>query len=105
MGEAPGSWGRFSDPAVLIMSSLADGPKHGYAMSKDIESFAGVSLQPATLYGALARLETRGLIEALPTQERRRPYLLTTQGAGVLEAQLRALRSVAVTGLRRLATA
>lgn len=105
MADDPASWGRFSDPALLIMSSLADGPKHGYAMSKDIEGFAGVSLQPATLYGALARLETRGLIRALPTQERRRPYRLTTQGAEILEAQLRALRSVAVTGLRRLATA
>jgi DNA-binding PadR family transcriptional regulator len=105
MTEDPASWGRFSDPAVLIMSSLADGPKHGYAMSKDIETFSGVSLQPATLYGALTRLEARGLIQALPAQERRRPYRLTAHGAEVLETQLRALRSVAVTGLRRLATA
>jgi DNA-binding PadR family transcriptional regulator len=97
-------FGRHADPAVLIMSSLADGPKHGYAITKDIEDFAGVSLQPATLYGAVSRLEARGLIEALPAEERRRPYRLTASGAEALGAQLKRLQSVAVTGLRRLAT-
>jgi len=97
--------GRFADPSMLIMSSLAAGPKHGYAMSKDIETFAGVSLQPATLYGAVARLETRRLIEALPAQERRRPYRLTEHGARVLAAQLRSVQTIAATGLSRLATA
>ncbi len=45
--------GRSSGPASLILSSLADGTKHGYALTKDIESFAGVRLAPGTLYEAL----------------------------------------------------
>jgi DNA-binding PadR family transcriptional regulator len=97
--------GRFADPSLLILSSLAGGPKHGYAISKDVESFAGVSMQPATLYGAVARLETRGLIEPLPAQERRRPYRLTDHGAKVLEAQLHGAQAVVSVGLNRLATA
>jgi DNA-binding PadR family transcriptional regulator len=97
--------GRFADPSLLILSSLAGGPKHGYAISKDVESFAGVSMQPATLYGAVARLETRGLIEPLPAQERRRPYRLTGHGAKVLAAQLRSAQAVVSVGLNRLAIA
>lgn len=97
--------GRFTDPSPLILSSLADRPKHGYAMSKDIEAFAGVVLQPATLYGAVARLAARGLIEAMPAEERRQPYRLTEHGATVLAAQLRRVQAVAATGLARLTTA
>jgi DNA-binding PadR family transcriptional regulator len=96
--------GRFGDPAVLILSSLADGEKHGYALIRDIEGFAGVTLGPGTLYGALSRLEERGLIEALPAEERRRPYRITALGASELEAYLRHARAIATTGLRRLAT-
>jgi DNA-binding PadR family transcriptional regulator len=98
-----GDQGRFSDPSLLVMSSLADGPKHGYAMTKDIQRFAGVILGPGTLYGALARLQHQGLIEALPADDRRRPYRLSDRGAEVLAAQLAALQQVAATGLRRLA--
>jgi DNA-binding PadR family transcriptional regulator len=105
MPEELVEFGRFADPSLLILSSLAGGPKHGYAISKDVESFAGVSMQPATLYGAVARLETRGLIEPLPAQARRRPYRLTAHGAKVLEAQLRGAQAVASVGLNRLATA
>ena len=49
------------------MASLADGAKHGYAITRDVEEIAGVTLGPGTLYGALARLEERGLIEPLPS--------------------------------------
>jgi DNA-binding PadR family transcriptional regulator len=98
-----GDLGRFSDPSLLVMSSLADGPKHGYAMTKDIQRFAGVMLGPGTLYGALARLQHQGLIEALPADDRRRPYRLSDRGAAVLAAQLTTLQQVAATGLRRLA--
>jgi len=49
--------GRFSEPGLLILVSLADGPKHGYAILEDIDQLAGVRLGPGTLYGALARLE------------------------------------------------
>ncbi len=96
--------GRFADPAVLILSSLAGGDKHGYALVKDVEAFSGVTLGPGTLYGALARLEQRGLVEALPAQERRRPYRLTATGASALHAYLTHAREVTRTGLARLAT-
>lgn len=96
--------GRFSDPSLLILASLADGPKHGYAMMEDIEQMAGVKLGPGTLYGALARLDQRGLIESLPAEERRRPYRLTGLGAAALRESLHGLESFAATGLRRLAT-
>lgn len=96
--------GRFANPALLILSSLADGPKHGYSIGRDIEAFAGVVLQPATLYGAVARLEAGGLIDALPADQRRRPYRLTERGADILAVQLRSVHAVA-TGLARLATA
>jgi DNA-binding PadR family transcriptional regulator len=95
--------GRFADPAVLVLSSLAGEDRHGYALIKDIEEFAGVTLGPGTLYGALTRLEERGLIEALPAEDRRRPYRLTAAGASALNDYLRHARTVAAVGLRRLA--
>ena len=103
-GENTGltGFGRYAGPATLIMSSLADGPKHGYALTKDVEEFAGVRLAPGTLYEALARLESQGLIEALEPEDRKRPYRLTARGAQALQAQLAAQRKVAETGLRRL---
>lgn len=93
----------FTEPGVLVLTSLADGPKHGYALAKDIESFAGIKLGPGTLYGALSRLEERGWIEALPAEDRRRPYQITSAGAEHLAAYLKTARHVAATGLRRLA--
>ncbi len=95
--------GRFSDPSLLILASLAGGPKHGYAMMEDIAAMTGARLGPGTLYGALARLERRGWIEPLPTDDRRRPYRLTGAGAAVLHEQLKSLEAFAATGLRRLA--
>ncbi len=94
--------GRFSAPGLLILVSLADGPKHGYAMVADISRFAGQRLGPGTLYGALARLERLGLIEALPATARRRPYRLSSSGAGVLRSELANWQQVASAGLRRL---
>jgi DNA-binding PadR family transcriptional regulator len=94
--------GRYAGPATLILSSLAEGAKHGWALTADIEEFAGVRLQPGTLYGALTRLEQDGLIEALAADGRRRPYRLTTSGASALQAQLTSQRRVADVGLRRL---
>lgn len=92
----------FTEPVVLVLTSLADGPKHGYALAKDIESFAGAKLGPGTLYGALARLEDRGWIEALPSDDRRRPYQITSAGADALGEHLRAVQRVTAAGLRRL---
>jgi DNA-binding PadR family transcriptional regulator len=102
MSQQLATLGRYTGPATLILSSLADGPKHGYALMQDIEGFAGVTLRPGTLYGALLRLEGMGLIEALPGDGRRRPYKLTLDGAQALEVQLTAQRRVADVGLRRL---
>ncbi len=92
----------FTEPVVLVLTSLAEGPKHGYALAKDIEAFAGIKLGPGTLYGALTRLEDRGWIEALPADDRRRPYQITAAGAESLGAHLAAAQQVTATGLRRL---
>ena len=75
-------------PLLLIMASLAEGAKHGYAITRDVQEIAGVTLGPGTLYGAIARLEERGLIEPLEADDRRRPYRLTGSGAAVLREQL-----------------
>lgn len=98
-----GGPGRFAEPAVLVLVSLAEGPKHGYAITADVERVAGIRLGPGTLYGALARLEERGLIEALPSGDRRRPYRLTHSGAAALRAHIATLKRVAAAGARRLA--
>jgi DNA-binding PadR family transcriptional regulator len=93
---------RAPDPGVLVLSSLAGGPKHGYAITRDVEELAGVKLGPGTLYGALARLEERELIEALPAEDRRRPYRLTAAGSTALAEHLHSLERVTRTGLERL---
>ena len=96
--------GRYTGPATLILSSLAQGDKHGYALTKDIEEFAGVHLAPGTLYAALDRLVASGLIEAVKAPGRRRPYRLTGLGAKVLRGHLETQRRVVNVGLRRLTT-
>jgi DNA-binding PadR family transcriptional regulator len=96
---------RSSDPSLLILASLAEGAKHGYAITRDVHEIAGVTLGPGTLYGAIARLEERGLIEPLKADDRRRPYRLTRSGAAVLREQLTAQERVASVGLRRLSAA
>jgi len=98
-----GTFGRYAGPATLILSSLADGAKHGYALTKDIEAFAGIRLAPGTLYEALSRLENQKLIEAVPSEDRKRPYRLTAAGAAALRIHLDAQRQTAEVGLRRLA--
>ncbi len=95
--------GRFSEPALYILISLADGPKHGYAITQDIEAVAGQKLGPGTLYGAIARLEARRWIEPLPPEDRRRPYRLTAGGQRVLRHRLENLQSLARVGRARLA--
>lgn len=94
--------GRFSDPSLLILSSLAGGDKHGYAMMEDIFAFSGTHLEPGTLYGALTRLERRGWIEALPSADRRRPYRITPQGLQALQEQLQTMHQIVTTSLERL---
>jgi DNA-binding PadR family transcriptional regulator len=95
--------GFFSNPALLILTSLAGGSKHGYAMMEDIRVFSGVRLGAGTLYGAITRLEQNGLIEPLPEENRRRPYRLTLRGAALLRQTLLELERFSGIGLRRLA--
>jgi DNA-binding PadR family transcriptional regulator len=94
-----------SDPTLLILASLAEGDKHGYAMMTDIQAFANVELGPGTLYGAITRLEERGFIRAVGGADRRQPYRLTAAGKRHLESQLAALDAVVRIGLRRLGQA
>ena len=86
--------GRFADPSVLILTSLADGPRHGYAIMTDVAGFSGVQMEPGTLYGALSRLERRGWVRPLAAQERRRPYEITAAGQAVLAEQLKTMQQV-----------
>ena len=74
--------GRFAEPWLLILTSLADGPKHGYAIMTDVAAFSGVRMEPGTLYGALSRLERRGWVRPLATAERRRPYEIAATWPG-----------------------
>jgi DNA-binding PadR family transcriptional regulator len=94
--------GYFSDPPLLVLASLADGPKHGHAMIEDIVRLCGTRLGPGTLYGAITRLEQDGLIESLPTEQRRYPYRITSKGVQLLHAKLTTLRRLAHAGLKRL---
>ena len=91
-----------SDPTLLVLASLADGDKHGYAMIDDIQSFAGVRLGAGTLYGAITRLEERGWIRSIESDDRRRPYRLTAEGRRYLREQLAGLDQIVKTGQRRL---
>ena len=97
------NFGHNEGTVTLILSSLAGGEKHGYALVKDVERFSGVRIAPGTLYEALARLEKGSLIEHVESDDRRRPYRLTALGAAALQDQLRSQRRVANVGLRRLA--
>lgn len=94
--------GQHNDPPLLILTSLAEGPKHGYALLRDVESFAGVRLGPGTLYGAIGRLEERGLIEPAAPEGRARPYRLTGAGVVALEVRLSELSAIVGEGHARL---
>ena len=96
---------RANDPPILILTSLAGGPKHGHALSRDIEGFAGVVLGPGALYGAITRLEERGLIEALESEDRRRPYRISATGSAYLSEAVVEMQRLADEGARRLASA
>jgi DNA-binding PadR family transcriptional regulator len=102
MKQSFGELGRFTEPSLYILVSLSGGPKHGYAIMTDVEEISGTPMGPGTLYGALARLERRGLIEALEPEDRRRPYRLTGLGATTLQSQLESLDGFVRTALKRL---
>ena len=94
--------GHYSDPPLLVLASLSNGPKHGHAMIEDILGLCGTQLGPGTLYGAIARLEQQGWIEPLPAEERRRPYRITAEGMRVLRARLATLQQFVKAGVERL---
>ena len=91
-----------SDPTILVLSSLAEADKHGYAIMADVETFAGVRLGPGTLYGAITRLEERGFIRPVSSDDRRQPYRITAAGKKFLQDELSSLEQVIRTGMRRL---
>ena len=91
-----------TDPTILVLASLADGEKHGYAMMEDIRQFAGLRLGPGTLYGAITRLEQRGWIRAVASEDRRQPYAITPAGKQYLEEQMATMDQVVRTAMRRL---
>ncbi len=97
--------GRFADPSLLILTSLADGPKHGYAIMTDVAEFGDVGMEPGTLYGALTRLERRGWIRPLESDDRRRPYEITAAGQTVLGEQLASMQRIVRVGRQRIAPA
>src|SRR5580704_6269687 len=90
--------GHYSDPPLLVLASLASGPKHGHAMIEDIAGMSGTRLGPGTLYGAIARLEQQGWIEPWAVEDRRRPYRITADGLHVLRSKLNTLQQFAKAG-------
>jgi DNA-binding PadR family transcriptional regulator len=94
---------KWSDPGLLVLGSLADGPKHGLAILADLRETAESGLGPGTLYGVIARLESRGLIERLDAEDaRRRPYQLTTRGIEVLRAQVETMEQFVTRSATRI---
>lgn len=93
------------DPITLILTSLATGEKHGYAMMDDIAAFSGVRLGAGTLYGAITRMEERGLIRPVKSEDRRQPYSLTALGRKQLAEAVHGLNRFVLTATERLKTA
>ncbi len=93
---------RWADPPLLVLASLAGEPKHGYAITQDVAETMGVRLSAGTLYAVISRLESRGLIEALESDDRRRPYRLTAAGARALAEQTERMHQVTLLTRQRL---
>jgi DNA-binding PadR family transcriptional regulator len=91
-----------TDPIILILASLAEGEKHGYAMMEDVFAFAGVRLGPGTLYGAITRMEERGMIAPVESADRRQPYRITPMGRKQLADAVAAMDKVVSTVAGRL---
>ncbi|MCA1825291.1 MAG: PadR family transcriptional regulator [Mycobacteriales bacterium] len=105
MREVKMSDGRGNNPSLEVLLSLLGGPMHGYAIADDIESRTGQRPGPGTLYGAISRLEERGLIAAAPAQDRRRPYRITRAGIDAAREELGQMQATVRVGLRRLRAA
>ncbi len=96
---------RFGDPGVMILACLLEGPLHGYAIIEQVCTDFGVRLGPGTLYGALAKLEAKGLVEPVQAEGRRRPYRMTSSGEAAIRSQIEVWRRVVTTTLPRLGLA
>ncbi len=94
--------GPSSDPETLILTSLVNGPKHGYAVMQDIERFSGTKLGPGTLYTAITRLVESGKIAPERVEDRQRPYRITEEGLNRLSEELAKMQKIARFGIRRL---
>src|SRR5215831_15749729 len=96
-----------SEAVVLILTSLADEPRHGYALIKDIESLSGgrVGLSTGTLYGAIRRLVEDGLIEPFDQEDTSRDkqaYRLTSEGRKQLRMELERMKQLTQKAAARL---
>lgn len=97
------------EPTLLLLTALADAPRHGYALIQEIAAISGgrVKMRTGTLYGALDRLLGQGLIEVTAEEivdgRARRTYALTDVGRGALATEAERLRAVATEAERRLA--
>lgn len=92
---------------MLILTSLADQPRHGYGLIKDIESLSGgrVRMSTGTLFGALRRLLEEGWIERFESQNtsrQKQSYRLTALGRGQLQVELERMKQLTRAGLARL---
>ncbi|SEP53038.1 PadR family transcriptional regulator [Amycolatopsis saalfeldensis] len=93
-----------NDAQMLVLTVLAEGPCHGYAINTGIEALTGSRLRPGSLYGALARLEGRSLIEPATdgADDRHRTVRITDAGRRALRGELEQMARVARAGLRAL---
>jgi DNA-binding PadR family transcriptional regulator len=100
--------GAMQEPTFLILTALAAGPLHGYAVIREVESLSGgdVRLRAGTLYGALDRLAEQRLItvdrEEAVDGRLRRYYRLTETGGAALSAEVNRLRRNASAAAERL---
>jgi DNA-binding PadR family transcriptional regulator len=98
-----------TEPVLLILLSLAEKPRHGYSLMKDIEalSHGRVRLSTGTLYGALRRLLEDGWIERFEqkdTSREKQAYKLTSVGHKQLLAELERMRQLTRAATTRLRT-
>ena len=97
-----------NEPTFLILTVLASGPKHGYAMMREVEkaSQGRVTIRAGTLYTLLDRLNDEGLItldrEELVNSRLRRYYRITSAGATRLADEVVRLRANASAALKHL---
>lgn len=97
-----------TEPVLLILLSLAEQPRHGYSILKDVEHMSDgrVALSTGTLYGALRRLLDEKWIERFEdedTSRGRQAYRLTSQGRKHLQLEISRMKQL--TRLASLRTA